>query len=228
MRFFRLLTLTLISVHASGQSQNFKQGSFSMEIKVQRWEGNAWKTVDPGLVFATDDRIRLHFRTTFDGFIFVSQQTTSGKYEQLFPRAETGRNNRVEKNTENTIPATDTVFRIAGPPGHDIIYWLMSPVNLAGTNTPYVPLPPPPPSDQALPADMTPRCDGEILRARGDCVDSSAGPQSIAEKDKLPSALDGSTRSRDLLFLRKQDSTVVASGTPLSGPVVYQLRLAHK
>lgn len=212
---------------AFSQSQVLRQGAHSMEITIQRLDGELWKTVAPNLVFSKDDRIRLQFRTNFDGYVYVTDQSTSGKYEQLFPREETGQNNRVIKNHDYTVPTTETVFRIGGPPGHDVIYWLMSPVALDGTQK-YQPLSDPPVSDAVPPSGMTPRCDGEIFRVRGDCVDSSAGPQELKEDDKLPPHLSGSSRPRDLLFLRKESSTVIASANPLSGPVVYQFRLAHK
>jgi hypothetical protein len=227
MRLPIAITLAILPVCGLSQSQSLRQGVNSIEIKVERLEGAKWKSVDPSLVFAKDDRIRLHFRTNFDGYVYVTDKSTSGKYEQLFPRAETGRNNRVEAGTEYTIPATDTVFRVAGPPGHDVIYWLMSPVALTGGDSPYRTLPPPPSPDQQPPAGMTPRCDGEIFRARGECLDSSAGPQGVALGERLPENLTGASR-RDLLFLRKQDSTVVSSTSPLAGPVIYEFRLAHK
>jgi hypothetical protein len=47
---------------------------------------------------------------------------------------------------------------------------------------------------------------------------------------ELPQALAqaaGQTR-RDLLFLRQQDKAVVSSPEPLTGPVIYEFRLAHK
>ena len=43
-------------------------------------------------------------------------QGTSGSYELLFPREETGADNRVVADQEYQIPATDAWFRIAGPP----------------------------------------------------------------------------------------------------------------
>jgi hypothetical protein len=64
---------------------------------------------------------------------------------------------------------------------------------------------------------MTPRCDETILRARGDCVDTSAGPKPGRD-----------LRSRDLTFMRRQNSAVVAAPAELAGPVVFEFRLAHK
>jgi hypothetical protein len=60
---------------------------------------------------------------------------TSGNYSLLFPRDETGRENRIESGKEYRIPATEAWFRIDGPPGHDIVYWLVSPLPLAPAAT---------------------------------------------------------------------------------------------
>ena len=90
-----------------------------MEIMLERREGAAWRAVDPGLVFAQDDRVRFRFRTNFDGYLYVMNQSTSGKYEQLFPREETGRENRVAAGRNTWFPPPQTAFRITGPPGHE-------------------------------------------------------------------------------------------------------------
>jgi hypothetical protein len=80
------------------------------------------------------------------------------------------------------------------------------------------------------PDDLIPRCDDAIFRARGDCVDSSAGPRGIANGEQLPQGLAsaGAATPRDLLFLRREKTTVVASPVPLTGPIIYEFRLAHK
>jgi hypothetical protein len=74
------------------------------------------------------------------------------------------------------------------------------------------------PAQAPLPPGLKPRCDDSIFRARGDCVDTSAGPK-VPEND---------TRSRGLVFIREKKSSVISSPTPLTGPVVYEFRLAHK
>jgi hypothetical protein len=199
-----------------------------MEILLERMDGSKWTTVDPRLIFAQNDRVRFRFRTNFSGYLYVMNRSTSGKYEQLFPREETGQENRIAAGKDYVVPATDTLFRIGGPPGQEIIYWLVSPVELNGGGPKYKPLPPPPHPDQRPPKDMTPRCDDSIFRARGECVDSSAGPRGIAQGEKLPENLAGSAQSRDLIFMRNQGKTVVASAVPLTGPVIYEFRLAHK
>jgi hypothetical protein len=225
------LVLALPVAPGLSQTKSAPQTEHRMEITVQRLEHGVWTLVDPGLVFARNDRVRFRYRTNFAGYLYVTNRSTSGKYEQLFPREETGQDNRIAAGKEYTVPATDSVFRIAGPAGHELIYWLASPVALT-TDAAKLGIGPSdlPALSQPRPEDLIPRCDDAIFRARGECVDSSAGTQSITEGEKLPEALASASAAtpRDLLFLRKDKTTVVASPVPLTGPIVYQFRLAHQ
>jgi len=198
-----------------------------MEIMLDRLDGGSWRAIDPGLVLERSDRVRFRFRTNFDGYLYVLNQSTSGKYEQLFPRQETGRDNRIEAGKEYQVPATSSVFRIAGPAGHEIVYWLVSPAPL-GEGQPWHPSPPSA-TKQPHPALM-PRCDDTILRARGDCIDNGAGLKLVPRDGQLPQNLAGaaSQTPQDLLVLRQKDTSVVSSPAPLAGPVVNEFRLAHR
>ena len=55
---------------------------------------------------------------------------TAGSYELLFPRSDTGGDNRVEAAKEYVVPASQGWFKVSGPAGQDVIYWLVSPVEL--------------------------------------------------------------------------------------------------
>jgi hypothetical protein len=197
-----------------------------MEITLERQEGNAWGTVDPGFVFDSGDRVRFRFRANFNGYLYVMDYGTSGKYSVLFPREETGSENRIVSGAEYRVPATEAWFRIDGPPGQDIVYWLVSPLPFAGGDAALTSLP----SAKQPPKTLLPRCDDSIFRARGLCIDSSAGPRGIAEVEDLPDNLKSvpRARSRELVIMRKDDSSLVSSQVPLTGPVLYEFRLAHK
>jgi hypothetical protein len=213
---------------AFSQTKSLGSGPQRMELTLDRREGSSWRTVDPGLVFAKDDRVRFRFRTNFDGFLHVMNQSTSGNYEMLFPRQDTGKQNRIEAGVEYVVPATQGWFRISGPPGHDILYWVMTPLPL-GSPPEYTPLPPPP-KPGPVPPRITPRCDETIWRARGACIDSSAGPKGVRGEEALPENLKGvpGAASRELFFIREKNSSVVSSPVPLKGPVIYEFHLAHK
>src|SRR5947209_19670511 len=99
-----------------------------MEIVLERREAKTSKMMDPGHIFAEGDLVRFRFKANFAGYLYVINRSTSGKYTLLFPKDETGRNNRVEPSAEYVLPATkDGWFRIEGPAGHEVVYWLMSP-----------------------------------------------------------------------------------------------------
>ena len=226
----RLLPALALALAASAQSRTMTQGSNRMELMLERLEGSAWHTIDPGLVLAQGDRVRFRFRTNFDGYLYVMNQSTSGKYEQLFPREETGTENRVSAGKEYYVPATSTVFRVAGPPGYEVVYWMVTPARLTDAAPEYKPLPPPP-SPRPAPSNLIPRCDDALLKARGDCIDTSAGPKLVPRGGDLPQNLRGAANQqdpRDLMFLRQKDTAVISSPVPLSGPVIYEFRLAHR
>jgi Domain of unknown function (DUF4384) len=211
---------------------NPQQGPYRMEISLERREAGAWHPVDPGLVLEQNDRVRFRFHTNFNGYLYVMNQSTSGGYSMLFPGEDTGRENQIRAGKDYTVPATATLFRITGPPGHEIVYWMVTPAELPGGEGThgYVPLPPPPPKEKQLPSNMTPRCDDALFRARGDCIDTSAGPKNVTSRELLPDNLAQvpSGGSGDLMFMRKQNTAVVSSPVPLKGPVIYEFHLAHK
>jgi hypothetical protein len=227
---YAFAAMIALALPLPGQT-NPQQGPYRMEISLERREAGAWHTVDPGLVLEQNDRVRFHFRTNFDGYLYVMNQSTSGSYSMLFPGEETGRENQIRAGKDYAVPATQTLFRIAGPAGHEIVYWMVTPAELrTGEDNPYVPLPPPPPKDKRVPSNLTPRCDDALFRARGACIDTSAGPKNVTSRELLPDNLAQvpSGGSGDLMFMRKQNTAVVSSPLPLKGPVIYEFHLAHK
>src|SRR5437879_5175985 len=83
---------------ASPQSNptTLSEGSHRMELMLERLENDTWRPIDPGLVLNQGDRIRFKFRSNFNGYLYVMNQGTGGTYEQLFPRQDTGQDNRIE------------------------------------------------------------------------------------------------------------------------------------
>jgi hypothetical protein len=205
-----VVTLVLsAAIGTGGQSSVSKQGAHRMEVTLERYEDRTWKVIDPGLVLAKDDRVRFRFRANFSGYLYVTNQSTSARTTLLFPRQDTGSNHRIIANREYLIPATaQGAFRVDGPEGYDVVSWLVSPVELGRHEEPA-----PVPSGKLIP-----RCDDTIFRARGACVDTSAGPQ----------APKAAGKSDELLVIREKQSSVIASAMPLKGPIVYEFHLAHR
>lgn len=195
-----------------------------MEITVERYEGTVWKTVDPSLVLNSGDAIRFRFKSSFDGFLYVTDYGTSGKYTLLFPRQETGQQNAVETGKEYVIPATDTLFRVSGPAGYESVFWFISPVALGSADMTT--------QRQGVhkPPVMTPRCDYQALQSRGLCLDAQAGPRQIDGSDKLPDNLEKmrSAVARELTIVRKDNQSVVSTPGNTPAPLLYEFRLAHK
>jgi hypothetical protein len=214
MRFLAGLCLGLIALGpgAGGaeQSKISQQGAHRMEIILERYESGTWKSIDPNLVLDKNDRIRFRFKANFTGFLYVTNQSTSATSSLLFPRVDTGSNNRVAANREYVVPATKGAFRVDGPAGYDVVAWMVSPVALGRPEAP--------PIASAPPANMTPRCDDTLFRARGTCLDSSAGPQAAKKNEN----------SEDLVFIREKESSIISSTARLKAPLVYEFHLAHR
>jgi hypothetical protein len=213
-----LLLTSLVPLALVAQSQ-------SVEIVLERHENSAWKTIDPGLVLAQGDLVRFRFRTTFDGYLYVINSGTSGAQSVLFPGDATGRNNRVQAGKEYSVPSNGASFKVAGPAGHDVVYWLVSPVPLEGNPAAAFKS-----SETARPAGkLIPRCDQSLFRARGLCIDSTAGPRNVPAEEALPSALSAvpNMTRRELVIVQDKNKARVSSSGNLTGPVVYEFRLAH-
>ncbi len=197
-----------------------------VSLKVERQEKDAWRLMDAATVFKTGDKVRFRVSTNFSGYLYVMNHGTSGVYELLFPRSDTGSDNRVEAGKEYLVPSLPGGFKVAGPAGYDTVYMLVSPVAMTRESGPQAT----PAASPQVPSTLRPRCDDTIFRARGECLDGSAGVKPVAPGEKLPENLNGvaGPTPRDLLFMQDQGGVVMSSEQALAGPVLYELRLAHK
>ncbi len=239
-RWTRIAVIAMMAApvaHAQvGVHPSSKPGSELMEIVLEKKTGDMVQAMDAGHVFQTGDILRFRLRPAFDGFLYVTDLGTSGKSSLLFPGQETGSDNRIDHSREYVVPATpDGWFEVSGPAGYETLYFVMSPVALAGGSVPNaapnpnqgIPQGTPPPT-------MHPRCNDEIFKSRGDCVDPNAGPKRVAPSATLPGPVrdlfgdsPSENASRDLNFTKKSSSSVVTTVSPINGPVVYEFLLAH-
>lgn len=191
-----------------------------LEITIEKREAGAWNVMDPAHVFAEGDQLRFRFRSNQPGYLYVVNEGTSGEQSTLFPSETAGTDNQITPGREYMIPSTSGAFRITGPKGYDTVYWVLSPVRI-GQPAKYRPLPPPPEPNK-VPANLSPRCDDTILKARGECVDAGAG----LKANPVPGL-----QARELFFVRKGDQSIV-SAPPVrvapSDPITYQFRIAHQ
>ncbi len=192
-----------------------------LSVTVERKTGHQVERMDPAHVFASGELVRFRFQANFPGYLYVLNHSTSGKDVLLFPKEDTGLDNRVDKDREYLMPMTDSGwFKMEGPAGHEVTYWVLSPVKLTGRPT-MVETPAPPASA------MTPRCDDSIFRARGDCVDVTAGPQPA---QAVPESLAGlvGAKPRELTVTKNGQATSVLVPNGSNEPLIYTFRLAHK
>jgi hypothetical protein len=86
-----------------------------------------------------------------------------------------------------------------------------------------------PASETPLPTGLIPRCDDSIFKARGDCVDSSAGVAPLSPNAPLPRELSAlaKTAARDIILTDDGDGTAVKPGLSAKLPLIYTFRLAH-
>jgi Domain of unknown function (DUF4384) len=224
-----LLLFMSASTHQLG-SQNTNAAGF-ISIRLEQKDGKAARTVPQNTVFKTGNILRFHFTSRLAGYLYVVDKGTTGETTTLFPTLSGGEpNNRIEPGQSMVVPATgDGWFEVSGPPGFDTIYILVSATPIA--------IPPatapgkegPQPSGTPLPSNLLPRCDDEIFKARGDCIDKSAGVAPLAPGAPLPRELIplARTAARDIVVVDDADGTAVNAAPSAKLPLIYTFRLAH-
>lgn len=80
--------------------------------------------VDPATTtFRTGDRVRLAFESNVDGYLYLVQQGSSGRWSVLFPNPEiNGGRNRVRKSAEYHVPDDDAFFEFDANPGVENLF----------------------------------------------------------------------------------------------------------
>ena len=195
-----------------------------VEITLERKKNGRIEPMATGHVFETGDVVRMRLNSHYLGYLYVMNQGTSGRFSTVFPSADTGSDNRVLPDKQYLVPAVDEGwFEVQGPAGFDILYFLLSPTALA---TPAA-------SSFVAPgpiSSMKPRCNDRIFRARGECMDDSAGPAALPKETELPAPLKpiAGEASRDIVFSKKKGDATVAVAGPQAAPMLYTFRLAHQ
>lgn len=203
-----------------------------MDLVLEKKEGASVRVVEPNYVFLTGDKLRFRLRSDVNGFLYVLDRGSSGQWRQLFPRDELTQSRRVSAGHDYLIPASGSGwFEVSGPSGYDSVYFLISPIDLGKT------LPEGSQSasdsetnDAAALAAATPRCDDELFRSRGECLDSNAGLKPLAKGEALPGKFSDLPveNSRDLIVVDGAKGSTVSSTEPFEAPTIYRFRIAHK
>ena len=203
-------------------------------IHLEQKKGDQTVATVPGHVFDSGDVVR--FRVTakgVGGYLYVIDLGTSGAYSTLFPASNSrsgaggGDASLLKPDQDAFVPAVeDGWFQVDGPPGFDVLYFLVSPGPLdvvsgsADKGTANAP----------LPDSLKPRCNDAIFQARGECVDESAGPSALARDMPIPPQFSNaaSSASRDIVLDEGAEDHSVKTTSPPGKPAVYVFRLAHR
>ena len=195
----------------------------ALEIAIEQQIGGQSVPMAPKHVFDSGDTIRVRVTSHFDGYLYVMDQGTSGRFSTVFPSAAAGNDNQVHQGQSYLIPSTtDGWFQISGPAGFDVLYILLSPEPIA----------PPSAASFAAPgpvSSLKPRCNDAVFRARGDCIDPLAGAAPVPAGEPLPAPIAplAGSASRDITITRQKDAVTVTGQANQTAPLIYTFRLAH-
>ena len=195
----------------------------ALEIALEQQIGGQAQTVAPKHVFNSGDILRIRVTSDYDGYLYVMDQGTSGHFATVFPSGTAGTENQVHRGQIYSIPSTtDGWFQVSGPPGFDVLYFLLSPEPIATPSAASFAAPGPVSS-------LKPRCNDAAFRARGDCLDILAGPAALPKDAPLPAPIAplAGAASRDITVVTKKDGVTVVPGGSKTAPVIYTFRLAH-
>ena len=175
-------------------------------------------------VFDPGDVMHFKLQSDFDGYVYVLDQGSSGKFTTVYPSSDAGRDNRVRQGQTFSIPSLDeSWFEVNGPAGFDVLYFLLSPNAIAT----------PPASAFVAPVPVNtlkPRCNDEIFKSRGECTDVRAGAAALPKDAPLPAPLQpiAGMASRDITVVKKPNGVSVGSSGNQTAPVIYTFRMAHR
>ncbi|HEY0784800.1 MAG TPA: DUF4384 domain-containing protein [Acidobacteriaceae bacterium] len=226
---FSLLAFAGLSAAGPGA-----EGSGQITIRLEKKQAEQALTVPPTTVFKTGDVLRFRLTSSMAGYLYVVDKGSTGMTATLFPAsgAQAG-DNHILPARGYLVPADgEGWFEVTGPPGFDVLYFLVSARPMA--------LPPAPPSPEALgkkaqpeaalPPDLLPRCNDEIFRSRGECLDETAGARALSPDAVLPREIAGLAlgASRDIILVDEGGQTSVRPAATAKLPLVYSFRLAHR
>ena len=204
-----------------------------ISIRLEQKNGDSTKTVQQNKVFHNGDILRFRLTSRIAGYLYVVDKGSSGQTTTLFPvSAGTGAQNRIEPNQNMVVPAIgDGWFEVSGPPGFDTIYLLVSatPIVIPPAALPDGQNPENRQTAAPAPSNLMPRCDDQIFKARGDCVDPSAGAAPLPPDAPVPRELVPFAKSaaRDIILTEDGDGVSVKPAPSAKLPLIYTFRLAH-
>lgn len=230
-RYARIAALcALLSMGPTQYIQSQSANSAGLiSIRLEQKNGDDSKTVPQNTVFHNGNILRFRLTSRIAGYLYVVDKGTTGQTTTLFPVSTgTGTQNRIEPDQTMVVPAMgDGWFEVSGPSGFDTIYLLVSssPILIPPAAVPETQESP----QNTLPPNLLPRCNDEIFKARGECIDSSAGAAPLPPNAPVPRELVPFAKSaaRDIILTDDGDGVTVKPAPSAKLPLIYTFRLAH-
>lgn len=184
-------------------------------------QDSGWVRLDPQTVLASGDRIRFQFTSNAPGWLCVYYTGSGGQSEWLWPPGAGSR--LITKDTAQLIPAEPAAYSVAGPPGLDVLYWILSPQQ--------VPLESlvPPRAPRSVPSTLIPRCRGGAAggQEQASCLDDRAGPAPL-DTASSPFRQTRRLRARELKIDSGSTGASIQTAERNIGVIVYEFRIAHR
>ena len=226
---FAILGLLVAACGLHGQNA----GSSLLSIRLEQKKGDTVQAVPQNNVFRNGEILRFRLTSQINGYLYVVDRGTTGNSAVLFPAVGAAGGNRIEIGHSYLVPADgDGWFEVGGPTGFDTLYFLVSatPIALPSAPSTNQDNEPARPNAAPLPPNLLPRCDDAIFKARGECLDVSAGVAPLAPNAPMPRELVpmAGAASRDIVLTDDNGDTAVQSAPTARLPIIYTFRLAHR
>lgn len=221
-----LLAVLFLGWTRYAQSQNADSAGL-ISIHLEQKHGDEIKTVPQNTVFHSGDILRFRLTSRIAGYLYVVDKGSSGQTTTLFPvSAESP--NKIAPDQTMIVPALgDGWFEVSGPSGFDTIYLLVSssPIQIPPASVPGAQESP----QNTTPSNLLPRCNDQIFKARGECIDPSAGVAPLPQDAPVPRELVpfAKTAARDIILTDDGDGVSVKAAPSAKLPLIYTFRLAH-
>jgi Domain of unknown function (DUF4384) len=221
-----VLVLLTVALTVSLESETANPVNL-VSVRLEQKQGSVTKEVPQKKIFHAGDVIRFRVTSRIAGYLYVLNRGTSGETATLYPSPNgTEESTQIEKDQIRSVPADgDGWFEVAGPPGFDTVYFLLSAMPIyvpqagVGRN----------PNVVSAPPGAQPRCDDDIFKARGECVDPTAGVAPLADGAPVPRELIPVVKSasRDIVITDDGEGVDIRPSPSAKLPLIYTFRLAH-
>lgn len=120
-----------LSQTADLYTQQLNQPNSKLNIGIQYWielhRGKEIIQTNHKAVFKSGDRIRFHVKPNIDGYAYILLTSGSdGQRAQLFPSAETSKDNRIHRGKDIVLPPPDAVLKFDNTPGTEKLSLIIS------------------------------------------------------------------------------------------------------